>query len=293
LRVPIITYHAIGDKGAPLWTPVDVFQAHIRGLAENGWKTMTLGDLISNIRKGKNIKEKTCVLTFDDGYESVYTEAWPRLKRYGFTGTVFLITNYCGKTNQWAGQPETVPVENLLNWNQVIELSKHGIEFGSHTTAHASLTVLTPDKVVEELANSRDAVERHTGKPSRVFAFPYGDYNSSIIKFVRRYFDGAVGTSLGLVDDTSSLYLLPRIDAYYLNPRWIPQLQRNRFKEYLRLRQAMRSIRRLVYPDYQPPVASAPESSESDAPPTIYSHETPSAEATKNPPASAVVADSK
>ncbi len=54
--------------------------------------------------------------------------------------------------------------------------------------------------------------------------------------------------------------MLPRIDAYYLNPRWIPQLQRNRFKEYLRLRQAMRSIRRLVYPDYQAPPAVAVES---------------------------------
>jgi peptidoglycan/xylan/chitin deacetylase (PgdA/CDA1 family) len=292
LRVPIITYHAIGDKGGPLWTPVETFEAHIRGLADNGWKTLTLGDLISNIRKGKNIKEKTCVLTFDDGYETVYTEVWPRLKRFGFTGTVFLVTNYCGKTNQWVGQPDTVPVENLLSWNQVEELSKNGFEFGSHSAAHSSLTLLTPDKVVEELANSRDAIERHTGKRSRVFSFPYGDHNSSIIKFVRRYFDGAVGTTLGLVDDTSSLYLLPRIDAYYLNPRWIPQLQRNRFKEYLRLRQALRSIRRLVYPDYQTPVANSEESAGSDAAATANTHAAPPAAPTKNSPASTALADS-
>jgi len=251
LRVPIITYHAIGDKNSPLWTPVEVFEEHIKTLWEHGWRTITLGELIAKIRSGKNLKEKTCVLTFDDGYESVYNLAWPQLQKYKFTATVFLITSYCGKTNQWPGQPDTVPEEKLLNWNQVKELSKGGIEFGAHTRSHASLTSLTPDRLIEELASSKESIERNTGKPCRVFAYPYGDYSSAVVNFVRRFFDGAVGTNLGSVDDTSSLYMLPRIDAYYLNPRWIPQLQRNRFKEYLRLRQAMRSIRRLVYPDYQ------------------------------------------
>lgn len=292
MRVPIISYHAIGDKDSPLWTPVEVFQAHLRGLADNGWKTLTLGELINSIRKGKNIKEKTCVLTFDDGYASVYTEVWPRLKRFGFSGTAFIVTNHCGKTNQWVGQPDTVPVETLLNWEQVAELSKNGFEFGSHTATHTSLTLLTPDKIVEELANSRDAIERHTGKPSRVFAFPYGDYNNSIINFVRRYFDGAVGTSLGLVDDTSSLYMLPRIDAYYLNPRWIPQLQRNRFKEYLRLRQAMRSIRRLVYPDYQLSAGNA-EATDGNSTTADNAIGTSHAAATNNPQAPTAVTNNK
>lgn len=225
-------------------------EAHLRALSENGWRSLTLGELIQSIRKGKNIKEKTFVLTFDDGYESVYTYALPRLKRYNFTATVFLITDYCGKTNQWPGQPSTVAVENLLNWNQIKEMSEAGIEFGAHTRSHAMLTALSPDKVVEELASSREAIEKYTGKTPRVFAYPYGEFNTSVLHFVRRYFDGAVGTSLGFVETTSGLYDLPRIDAYYINSRWIPQLQRNRFKEYLRLRQAMRSIRRLVYPDY-------------------------------------------
>jgi peptidoglycan/xylan/chitin deacetylase (PgdA/CDA1 family) len=258
LRVPIITYHAIGEKGAPLWTPVEVFDEHLRTLSECGWRTITLGELIAKIKTGTNLKEKTCVLTFDDGYESVYSLALPRLQRYKFTATVFLITEYCGKTNQWPGQPDTVPNERVLTWDQIAELSKHGIEFGAHTKNHTSLTMLTPDKLVEELAGSRDSIERHTGKPCRVFAYPYGDYSSSVLNFVRRYFDAAVGTNLGLVDDTSSLYMLPRIDAYYLNARWIPHLKRNRFKEYLRLRQAMRSIRRLVYPDYQPASSTEP-----------------------------------
>lgn len=263
MRVPIITYHAIGDKGAPLWTQVEVFEEHLKALHENGWRTITLGELIGKIRAGKNLKEKTCILTFDDGYESVYTLAFPKLAKYKFTASVFLITGHCGKNNQWPGQPDTVPPEKLLTWEQVAELSKAGIEFGAHTKSHASLTSLTPDKLIEELANSRDAIERYTEKPCRVFAYPYGDYSSAVVNFVRRFFDGAVGTNLGLADDTSSLYMLPRIDAYYLHPRWIPHLQRNRFKEYLRLRQAMRSIRRLVHRDYQPAAPVAEEQTSS------------------------------
>jgi peptidoglycan/xylan/chitin deacetylase (PgdA/CDA1 family) len=223
----------------------------MRALADNGWKTVTVSELVTRIRAGKNLKEKTCVLTFDDGYESVYTQALPRLLRFGFNATVFLVTDHCGGDNRWPGQLSSVPRENMLNWGQIKRLSDAGFEIGAHTRTHLSLLNAPPDKIVTELACSRDEIERIIDTQCRAFAYPYGDVNSSLVNFVRRFFDCAVATNLGFVEDTSDIYSLPRIDAYYLNPRWIPQLQRNRFKEYLRLRQAMRSIRRLVYSDYQ------------------------------------------
>lgn len=252
MRVPIITYHAIGNHQSPLWTAPEIFEQQLKTLSNQGWRTLSIADLVSSIKLGKPIAEKSLIITFDDGYESVYSHALPRLKEFGFSATVFLITGHCGLTNQWPGQPPTVPLEQLLNWDQVAKLAEYGLEIGAHTRSHAALTTLPPDQVVEELAISQETIERKTGTRSRVFAYPYGQYNSSVIHFVRRHFDGAVGTSLGLVEDNCDLYLLPRIDAYYLRNRWVGLMNKNRFREYLRIRQALRLVRRMVYPDWRP-----------------------------------------
>ena len=118
MKVPIITYHAIGDVPSPLWTTIETFEAHLAAFANCGYRTTSLANLLNLLRQGEPLPEDTIVITFDDGYESVYQHARSRLKHYGFTATVFLITDRCGLTNQWHGQPSSVPVENLLSWSK-------------------------------------------------------------------------------------------------------------------------------------------------------------------------------
>jgi peptidoglycan/xylan/chitin deacetylase (PgdA/CDA1 family) len=250
MRVPIITYHAIGDVPSPLWTTIETFEAHLAAFASCGYRTTTLKHLLDLLRRQESLPANTIVITFDDGYESVYKHARSLLDRYGFTATVFLITDRCGLTNQWQGQPSSVPIEALLSWDQIQELAAEGYEFGAHTQSHLSLPTVLPEVAAAEMSISQQQIQTQIGQDVRVFAYPYGATNSAITKLTQQYFDGAVGTDLGFVDPQTDPYLLNRIDAYYLSPIWIAKMHGSLFQQYLTLRQLLRTLRRSVRPDW-------------------------------------------
>jgi peptidoglycan/xylan/chitin deacetylase (PgdA/CDA1 family) len=250
MRIPVITYHAIGDVPSPLWTTIKSFEAHLLAFARCGYQTTTLANLLTCLRMKQPLPANTIVITFDDGYESVYNYAWPLLKQYGFTATIFLISDYCGRSNQWPSQPASVPVEPLLSWKQVDRLVTEGYEFGAHTRSHLSLPILLPEVAEAEILISQQQIQSHTGQDIRVFAYPYGATNSVITQIAQQYFDGAVSTDLGLVHANANPYLLSRIDAYYLTPSWISFMNSSLFQQYLTLRQILRSLRRSFRPDF-------------------------------------------
>src|SRR5579863_638033 len=113
--IPIVTYHAIGSGPRPLWVPVKEFEAHLDAFRKAGYATISMTCLIDCLRKDE-LPANALVITFDDGYEGVYSLAWPRLRAAGLGATVFLISDYCGRTNQWPGQSSDVPKAPLLQW---------------------------------------------------------------------------------------------------------------------------------------------------------------------------------
>jgi peptidoglycan/xylan/chitin deacetylase (PgdA/CDA1 family) len=250
MKVPIITYHAIGDVNSPLWTTPKAFESHLSAFAKCGYRTITLTDLLNRLRLQEPLPENTIVLTFDDGYESVYKYARSRLQHYGFTATIFLVSDYCGQTNQWPSQPASVPVEALLSWEQVKELAAEGHEFGAHTRSHLSMTTVLPEVAAGEMFSSQQQIQHHTGQEVKAFAYPYGATNSAITKLTEQYFAGAVVTKLGFVETESNPYLLNRIDSHYLTTTWISYIHGSLFQRYLGLRQMIRSLRRKFRPDW-------------------------------------------
>jgi len=196
------------------------------------------------------------VITFDDGYTSIYDQAWPLLRAYGYQATVFLVTGYCGGSNRWPSQQIDVPVKPLLTWEQVEKLAKDGWEFSAHTKSHPPLPLLSSLEIDEEICSSKEAIVQRLDQQARVFAYPYGAASSNVVTIVKRYFDGAVGVNLGIVMADSNAYYLERIDSYYLSPRLIPIIDRRVFRRYLDLRQRMRKIRRRYRTDWDPSFAS-------------------------------------
>jgi len=106
-------------------------------------------------------------LTFDDGTIDTFQLAWPVLRRYGRTATVFLVTDLMGRV---LGPPEA-PVP-LMDWGQVREMAQEGIEFGSHTATHLDLRHAELDAIREELRRSKAAIEEQTGTEVASFAYP-------------------------------------------------------------------------------------------------------------------------
>lgn len=121
-----------------------------------------------------NISRGMVTFTFDDGYESTYTVAYPILDKYGLTGTVYVI-------------PSLVGTEGHLTLEQLHELADAGWEIGSHTMTHPDLTEISLQEAEVELAASKAWLE---GAGFRVdsFACPYGEYNDAVVELVKKYY---------------------------------------------------------------------------------------------------------
>jgi len=199
--VPILMYHYIRNAenedqlGQNLSVSPTSFNAQLKWLKENDYETLTVAQLADpgKIELSKIIydKKKPVILTFDDGYEDAYTQAFPALKKYGFIGTFYIIRNYVGKSE-------------YMNQAQIDKLTKAGMEIGSHTLSHPNLTSLDTAAARNQIFNSKEK--------ATTFCYPSGEYNNAIIGQVKAAgYLAAVTTNSGIADQDSDLFQLPRV----------------------------------------------------------------------------------
>jgi peptidoglycan/xylan/chitin deacetylase (PgdA/CDA1 family) len=130
----------------------------------------------------------------------------------------------------------------LLTWEQIDEMSRFGIEFGSHTFHHPLLDQLPADALYDEIVLPKVYLEDRLGRPVSVFAYPYGRYTDRVKEMVCDTYEAACSTRLGLVQPDSDRYALERVEVKYLSPHWIFQrLYHPAFPYYLALRGARRA----------------------------------------------------
>jgi len=246
-RVPIITYHSIDDSGSVISTAPSIFKRHVAALADAGYYSLTLRELVSRMNAGVPLPAKPVVLTFDDGFKNFYTEAYPILDTHGFTATVFLVTDHCGRFNDWAGNPKDFPRSELLSWEEIRELCDAGVEFGSHTRTHPDLMSISPSSLENEIAGSKASLDDELGVETVSFAYPFGRKDDRVKRTAAANFKAATSTVLGKVTPQSDLYALERLDAYYLSNPWIlDRLDTAGFDRYMSFRQFLRNTKSLI-----------------------------------------------
>lgn len=97
-QVPILMYHNLAQEGSGSDTiSVQRFEEHLAALQDAGYTTITFQDLLAYVEQGTELPEKPVLLTFDDGYESNYTLAYPLLQQYQMKATIFVIGVSMGK----------------------------------------------------------------------------------------------------------------------------------------------------------------------------------------------------
>ena len=237
-RSCILTYHSLDPSGSVISISPPVFREQMAMLAESGVPVVPL----HSVRDTPG----AVALTFDDGFRNFYEHAFPVLQRHGFPSTVFVVSGYCGGRNDWPTQPRNtgIPMIELMLWSEVAEVSRAGVEIGSHAVTHPRLGLLSPGDVEDELFASRAAIEDRIGSPVRSFAYPYGESTPPVRTAVRRHFQWACGTELRYLSPASDLLDLPRIDVYYLQKRfWFQGLHSLRGNAYLAARRLLRSVR--------------------------------------------------
>ena len=193
--LPILMYHSVkpnttGIANRYQITP-EAFEKQLQYLQDNDYYSAGWEDWLAAMSTRKGLPGRAIALTFDDGFMDFYEYAWPLLKKYGFTATVFIVTDLVGKTNEW--DRNYLPEVPLMGWQEILELQEQGIRFGSHTASHKPLTALTNPAIVNEGASSRSAIRRALGITTNIIAYPYGDMD-----VVTEHLLGACGYSIGL-----------------------------------------------------------------------------------------------
>lgn len=128
-----------------------------------------------------DLSDHAVVLMFDDGWHSVFTNAYPLLLAHGMKISLPLISDAVkGGKARYAGT-----VQSYMNQTEVRELiTKLGAEVVSHSKTHPFLTKLSDDAIRKELSESKKELERLFGLPVNIFVYPYGDYNSRVVELV-------------------------------------------------------------------------------------------------------------
>lgn len=211
MTLPVLMYHQIcSDTTKDVSEFIvlqQVFRQQMLYLYEHGYVTPSLTDAFSD----EPVGGKPVVITFDDGYMNNYQFAFPILQEFGFRAHISLIGDQSIRTNLW-DREKGIPQAELMRVEHIEEMAANGMEFGSHSHTHKSLPSLAQDELEEELAISKESVERIIGRPTEFIAYPYGDVDDRVKRAVRNAgYKFAFATHTGPLDFHADAYEIRRI----------------------------------------------------------------------------------
>jgi peptidoglycan/xylan/chitin deacetylase (PgdA/CDA1 family) len=171
--VPILLYHRIdtSEFDNRYYVTPEKFEAEIKLLHDWEYTSITTEMLVEAITKGAELPPRPVLFTFDDGNIDNYNNAFPIMQKYGFTGVLYLVSNYVGQ-------------DQYMNKDQILEMVKAGWEIGSHSMNHFDLKKISTEQQRNEIVESREQLEKLLGVPVQSFAYPFGSRNAASYNFV-------------------------------------------------------------------------------------------------------------
>jgi peptidoglycan/xylan/chitin deacetylase (PgdA/CDA1 family) len=233
----ILTYHSLDDSGSVISTPPRIFRDQMEHLRRSGVEVVRLEEVA--LRPG------AVAIAFDDAFRSFHTSALPVLRDLRIPATLFVVSGYCGRKNDWPSQAAGVQLADLMNWTELCDAVSQGMDLGAHTVTHPHLPRIDPAEAESELRQSRMEIEHRTGARVTAFAYPYGEWNPALRAAAACHFKVACTTELRFVEDGADPLLLPRLDTYYLRARlFFENLANPAGRGYLLARHYMRGLKR-------------------------------------------------
>ncbi len=204
----VLIYHKFGEEQHPTTNISRAnFVRQMAYLREQGYQVLPLARIVDMLHGASTLPDKTVAITIDDGYESVYTVAWPILKQYGYPFTVFLYAKAVERKYR-----------DFLTWQQIEEMQAAGVDFQDHGYNHAYLGIKPvgmtdqeyADWILFDLARGRAVLQHHLGGGGSFLALPYGEYNSIIADQCRKIGYRAVFSQDPGSVSSSTGYIIPR-----------------------------------------------------------------------------------
>ena len=186
-QVIIFGYHRFVDNVRHPDTEITpaAFEAQMKELKDRGITVIGMQDLLAWKRGEKSIPPRCAIITLDDGWKSQYEVAWPILKKFGYTHTMFIYTEGVQGGHFGGGQ--------AITWEQLAEMRDVGVDIQGHTATHQDLRKpydkvakkrLSPPEYEQwlqnEVAGSKQLLEQRLGVKVNCFAVPYGFYNQHV-----------------------------------------------------------------------------------------------------------------
>ena len=206
--VPVLMYHRIcvlseHETHSPLLRDLTVspedFERQVRYLSEHGFVFLRASQVEEALVQHGPLPEKAVVLTMDDGYKDNFTRAFPVLRKYHASATLFLVTH-------------TVDTPGHVAWDDVTVMHHQGVGYGSHTVHHYDLTDLPETQMDYELRESKRVLEGRLAEPITDIAYPSGAYNALVVARTRcAGYRAGWKKGGGPVQPGAERYLLPRV----------------------------------------------------------------------------------
>jgi biofilm PGA synthesis lipoprotein PgaB len=233
----ILSYHEISEKSETLdasyaVTPAN-FEAQVQWFIKNGYHFINVDAILKYRKNGKPLPDKAVLMTFDDGYASVYNNAFPIIKKYKVPAVIALVGSWLEAKETADFNGEMIAREKFLSQPQLKEMVRSGlVEIASHTHSLHKGIIGNPQgntqpavrtrqwfaqtqkyedeasyqkRVYNDLLRNNTFLEKYTGQKPRIIVWPYGHYNIEVRKIAEK-----LGMPIGLtLDDGSNTKTTP------------------------------------------------------------------------------------
>ena len=197
----IVMYHRFNEADYPTTNiRLEQFKAHLAELTSGKYHVMSLPDIVTTLKAGRSLPDRTVGISIDDAYASVYQYAWPLLKKAGLPFTLFVSTDAIDRG-----------LKGLMTWDQLRALQAAGVTIGHHSASHPHMADLSPAKAAAEIDLASARFKKELGHVPELFAYPYGEASQALEKMVKeKGFVAAFGQHSGVVHPSLGFYYLPR-----------------------------------------------------------------------------------
>jgi peptidoglycan/xylan/chitin deacetylase (PgdA/CDA1 family) len=204
----ILQYHHVSTATPPV-TSISAadLRVHLQYLKDEGFSVLRLEDAVTALQAGEKLPDRSAVITFDDGYLSVYEAAFPLLQEFGYPFTVFVTSGLVTSNGKL-----------YASWEQLREMGERGATLANHTVTHPYLVNRTEGQseaewlawVRSEIEDAEAQILAETGQSHKLLAYPYGEYDNAIQQLVRELGYVGIGQQSGPINPSSDFTALPR-----------------------------------------------------------------------------------
>ena len=197
----VFMYHRFGESRQPATNiRLEQFEAQLAELTSGKYVVKSLAEIVTRLRAGGKLPELTVAISIDDAFLSVYTEAWPRLRKAKLPFTLFVATD-----------PVDRRLKGYMNWDQLRELVRDGVTIASQTASHLHMAASSVQRNTADLAKSNRRFQAELGMVPKMIAYPFGEYSLAVGKVAKAAgFTTAFGQHSGVLHRGADFFFLPR-----------------------------------------------------------------------------------